>query len=400
MLAHGDVRMVEAKRDTLRVVCFTPIQVETLLKVTGIMSIPVKITRPWSHQKKPAEPKPFRGVILNVDLDIAEEEIVEETCALTAKRIMRMEAGVPVPTTTVALTFATEPPKDIRMGFMRYRVCHYIPTPIRCGRCQRFGHPTSVCHSKQPRCVRCGEAHSFDDCPKKEEGQQARCANCGGNHSAAYRGCRRYQEVREALKIVGRERVSYADAVKRQKEETKKMAAIVAAAPVDPPKTPSTVVPSPAAGSYAAVATTPPQAKQSQVVVAQKQKAMKQQQKPAKSSTKATAPVATTSTTKPAATLKTKPAITPSHPPPAPTPVDDRLDKIIDTLNVIMSILLQVVKKNPTAYEMKNLAELTKSVTELKTRKKEATAAQSSSSSSASSTPADQSAVAQPAADQ
>ena len=389
-LAHGDVKVIEAKADSLRVICFTAVQADTLLKANGIMGIPVKVTRPWSHNKKPLEPKPFRGVILNVDLDFSEQEIAEETGALTAKRIIRVEGGQQVKTTTVALTFKDEPPKMVYVGFYRFRVCHYIPAPIRCGRCQRFGHPTSACHSKQPRCVRCGEAHSFDDCPKKAEGQPAHCANCGGNHSAAYRGCRRYQQVREALKIVGKERVSYADAVKRQKQEAKKTTPLMVATPTDPPQSSSTVAPLPATGSYATVVTTPPQTKQAKVAVVQQKSAVKQQ-KAVQPMNKATAPIASTSSMEPAV----------ASAPLVPAPVDDRIDQIVNILQVVMSLLLQMVKKTPTEYEIANLIELTKSVTKLTAKTKETTAPpQSSSSSSSSSTPVNQTAAAQPAVSQ
>ncbi|GFX25495.1 hypothetical protein TNCV_1407611 [Trichonephila clavipes] len=49
----------------------------------------------------------------------------------------------------------------------------YIPNPLRCFNCQRYGHSKNVCRG-QPTCPRCGEVgHDSNDCGKKE-----RCVNC------------------------------------------------------------------------------------------------------------------------------------------------------------------------------------------------------------------------------
>ena len=372
--ARGDVKAVEAKADSLRVVCFNAVQVDNLLKENNIMSIPVVVSRPRSLNRKPVEPKPYRGVIHNVDLELQDDEIAEETGAISVKRLTRIESGNQVRTTTVALTFKEEPPKTVNIGFYRFRVCHFIPAPIRCGRCQRFGHPTSACRSKQPRCVRCGGGHVFDDCPHKGEKQQVHCVNCGENHHAAYKRCRRYQEVRETLKIVGRKRVSYADAVKKQKQEAKNKAPTIIVPSVVPQEGPAPPSPS---GSYAAAVTTPPhlgtkQANVSKPVVKQPAgenapAALKSQvSKP--EVVKPVKVIATVSTSEQAAARST----------------DERIDILIETTRLLLSLMFQMIKLNPQSYDQNNLMALANSVEKL----------------SPSFTPADQSASQQPAAGQ
>ena len=63
--------------------------------------------------------------------------------------------------------------------------------------------------------MRCSGAHEFKDCPGKDirNAVEARCANCKGSHSAAFRECKGYVEVREALKIVTKEKLSYKEAL-------------------------------------------------------------------------------------------------------------------------------------------------------------------------------------------
>ncbi|ELU05848.1 hypothetical protein CAPTEDRAFT_92817, partial [Capitella teleta] len=51
----------------------------------------------------------------------------------------------------------------VSFSYLRFRVKVYTPTPIRCFKCQHFGHVAAKC-SKSVRCSRCGEAHATADC--------------------------------------------------------------------------------------------------------------------------------------------------------------------------------------------------------------------------------------------
>ena len=95
---------------------------------------------------------------------------------------------------------------------MRRRVKPYVPLPLRCSKCQRFGHHAANCCRKQ-RCVRCGQEHDLDQCPTKDNSDQITCVNCNGQHSAAYRGCTKYKEVSQTLKVAVNEGLSYKDAI-------------------------------------------------------------------------------------------------------------------------------------------------------------------------------------------
>ncbi|GFX07137.1 CCHC-type domain-containing protein [Trichonephila clavipes] len=70
------------------------------------------------------------------------------------------------------------------MAYIRCLVRPYIPNPLRCFQCQRFGHSKTVCRG-QPTCSRCAEVgHDSADCKAKE-----RCVNCKGDHSSFSRSC-------------------------------------------------------------------------------------------------------------------------------------------------------------------------------------------------------------------
>lgn len=114
-------------------------------------------------------------------------------------------------TETVLVEFeARAPPSELYCGFVRYRVREYMTKPIRCFKCQEFGHVANVCKRKM-RCVRCGGEHEYGKCGK---GMRVKCCNCGGNHSAAYWGCEVMKREVEVQQVRRKERLSYADAAK------------------------------------------------------------------------------------------------------------------------------------------------------------------------------------------
>lgn len=52
-------------------------------------------------------------------------------------------------------------PERVKIGYMSYFVSKYVPPPLRCYKCQRYGH--IVCRGKQ-RCAKCGGEHRYEEC--------------------------------------------------------------------------------------------------------------------------------------------------------------------------------------------------------------------------------------------
>ena len=73
---------------------------------------------------------------------------------------------------------------------------------IRCYKCQKFGHMSSNCDSRES-CKHCAEEPSVAKCTNKDN--PAKCNNCNGNHEAADTNCPTYikqiRTVHEALGI-------------------------------------------------------------------------------------------------------------------------------------------------------------------------------------------------------
>lgn len=64
----------------------------------------------------------------------------------------------------------------------------------QCKRCQQYGHTKNNC-LRPFRCVKCAENHNTIDCPKKDRNSPAKCALCLGEHPANYKGCQVYLEI-------------------------------------------------------------------------------------------------------------------------------------------------------------------------------------------------------------
>ena len=79
-------------------------------------------------------------------------------------------------TNTAILSFAlSRPPQHIRAGYIGLRLPMelYIPNPLRCYKCQKYGDGSNTCRGSVV-CVRCG-ATDHNDCGCNCE---AKCVNC------------------------------------------------------------------------------------------------------------------------------------------------------------------------------------------------------------------------------
>ncbi|QRV92279.1 hypothetical protein RhiJN_20297 [Ceratobasidium sp. AG-Ba] len=66
--------------------------------------------------------------------------------------------------------------------------------PIRCLRCQKFGHKSTTCRSPQDVCRQCGGNHRSSACDKPGT---TKCANCGSDkHASWFRKCPEYEKAK------------------------------------------------------------------------------------------------------------------------------------------------------------------------------------------------------------
>ncbi|GFV21101.1 uncharacterized protein TNCV_4267341 [Trichonephila clavipes] len=102
-----------------------------------------------------------RGVISAADLyNVTEEEILENMAEQNVSQVRRITIrrdGQVLKTKHLILTFATpDLPQSVKVAYLHCPVRPYIPNPLRCFQCQRFGHSKTTCRG-QPTCARCAE---------------------------------------------------------------------------------------------------------------------------------------------------------------------------------------------------------------------------------------------------
>ena len=80
----------------------------------------------------------------------------------------------------------------------------YISKPLRCFKCQRFGHPGKYCRNREV-CIQCGKAEAHTDC--KEEPW---CPNCRATgHTAASKDCPTFNKEKLVLEHMANHGGSY-----------------------------------------------------------------------------------------------------------------------------------------------------------------------------------------------
>jgi hypothetical protein len=151
------------KKGTLLIEVHNGKQAELLLKAALLGSNPMYTERHSSLNS-------FRGVVSTYALDGMSDDKIQ--CALaeqsvsSAYRLTGKLDGKHLPQRSIFLTFEVSSlPSHIRDGYESVSVRPYIRNPMRCFRCQKFGHTQQRCASHFV-CTHCGESgHSDEPCP-------------------------------------------------------------------------------------------------------------------------------------------------------------------------------------------------------------------------------------------
>jgi len=103
-----------------------------------------------------------------------------------AKWFISRETGPEVNLNTFLIIHNTPNiPISIRIGHYNVRVNPYVRSPVRCFKCQKFGHGQGQCKGKII-CFKCSEeGHDGYTCENAHK-----CANCGESHMASSKDCK------------------------------------------------------------------------------------------------------------------------------------------------------------------------------------------------------------------
>ncbi|XP_067123947.1 uncharacterized protein [Centruroides vittatus] len=202
----GHLKKIQKLRSgDLLVEAASPQQSAKLLKTKSLGDINVTITPHTSLNSS-------RGVISEVDLmseDEADIQIGLADQGVTAvRRISIRRDGKLIPTKHLILTFGKPTlPSFVTAGYLRCPVRPYVPNPLRCFKCQRFGHSQTSCRGKS-LCAQCGtEGHNSTECKSTPH-----CVNCQDAHPAYSRKCPAWQREKEIQRLKTVNNIPYPEA--------------------------------------------------------------------------------------------------------------------------------------------------------------------------------------------
>ncbi|GFW70659.1 putative adenylate cyclase type 3-like protein [Trichonephila clavipes] len=139
-----------------------------------------------------------------------EEELASQGVE-AVKRITSIKDGKTITSPLFILTFSKHTlPEKILIGYLNIKIRPYIPNPLRCFRCQSYGHGTA-CRGVAT-CNKCSSTeHASEACTT----ERRKCANCKGRHAAYSKSCPKWQQEKEIQRIKVLENISYSEAKKR-----------------------------------------------------------------------------------------------------------------------------------------------------------------------------------------
>lgn len=204
----GEPKDVKVIRSGLLIEVTRKIHSDNLLKTTTFVAIPVRVTpHKFLNTRK--------GVIRCQELaGLTEEEITHELASQHVVHVKRIyvERGKKA-TNTYVLTFeAIELPDSIKIGYINARVSVYVPNPLRCFKCQKYGHGSNRCTGKEI-CSKCAGDHPVENCSS----DTVCCANCttARDHAASDRACPVYIKEKQVLVIKHTENITFPNARKK-----------------------------------------------------------------------------------------------------------------------------------------------------------------------------------------
>lgn len=215
----GEIEFAKILNDgNLFVRCANAGQMDKALKIKDIAKCKVENSGRVGTRKKDGKIGVITGVPLSVNMEELKKNI-KGAKILSVQRMKTKRDGVVKDSETVSIEFEEESvPKKVFLGFMSYPVRMFVPKPMRCFNCQRFGHTAKNC-KRQKRCARCGGDHDYGLCGS---GISPKCCNCGGAHNVAFSGCEVMRRETNIQKIRVEKRITYAEAVKVTRERENK----------------------------------------------------------------------------------------------------------------------------------------------------------------------------------
>ena len=157
-----------------------------------------------------------KGVVRSSELSLCTlDELkshLQNQGVIDIKRISIKRNDEIINTNTYIITFnKSSLPKELKVGYNLIKVNPYIPNPLGCFNCHKFGHHKTKC-LKSPVCKKCGESGS--DHIELCSDNPIKCANCQGNNPADSRDCLVWKREKEINTLKYTNNISFPEARK------------------------------------------------------------------------------------------------------------------------------------------------------------------------------------------
>ena len=183
-IGQYDGSIKKHSKDTLLIKVRSKEQGDRLKRVTTIAAVQVVVAEHAAFNQ--TKGTIYSKTMVNSSIDSLKEALKDQH-VIDVERMKIKINGTLKETPRHILTFnIPDLPGSIKLtDWHRELVEPYIPRPMRCTKCWRFGHTWKHCRREKEVCAHCAEeGHQARSCEN-----EARCANCSENHPATDKKC-------------------------------------------------------------------------------------------------------------------------------------------------------------------------------------------------------------------
>ena len=207
----GALKSIKRLKDgSFLVECARKSQAMGLLKTTRFVDRPVRVSIDKALNSS-------RGVIHCRELSgVTEMEIrteLQEQGVVKVHRVTVKKDTEKVHQHPVSDLQHSRPPKRDHVGYLKVKMALFVPSPMRCFNCNKFGHTSQRC-KVAAKCTGCEKDKHEGRC----EGPKL-CSNCNGPHASSAKDCPVWQKEKEIQRVRVEKRIFFPEA--RQLVEAK-----------------------------------------------------------------------------------------------------------------------------------------------------------------------------------
>lgn len=200
LVAPGQVAeiRINARKNILSMDVTTKSILDTLKAIVQLGNIPVRAFSAYDKETT-------TGVIYDVDEDITDSSL-EKLLSSSSPIVGFHRFGR---SRCVKIVFQSDTlPTHVKVGYVRHSARPYVPRPLQCHKCLKFGHVSAVCKGAVT-CKHCGGLHDGDNC-----NAAAKCPNCSGAHDATSKECPKMRNEISIMKKMVRDRSTHREAAR------------------------------------------------------------------------------------------------------------------------------------------------------------------------------------------